>query len=245
MFIFKKIIFIFLFISHSLCAVTTLHVTLSSDANPGGIGDIGDLRYCLNTMNQDLNTTPDDYVIVFDFPMTITLGGILPIINNSSNPVNITIGNSGSIPTVMLDGSSAYSGLFIPMGSVTIQNMIFQNFIARGGDGGNGISGGGGGMGAGAAIYAPQSFLQGSSPFFSFIQNNSSSYVDSIINGAGIGLFVNTGLNVQLSDCFLLGIFGEYSHENQMIHSNIPNVYSNGDVQIGGFAFGLSLGYEF
>ena len=98
-------------------------------------------------------------------PMTIQLNGILPIINNSSNPVNITIGNPGSTPTVTIDGNhGAYSGFFIPMGNVTIQNMIFQNLTAKGGDGGDGISGGGGGMGAGGAIYAPQSFLNGSNP---------------------------------------------------------------------------------
>src|SRR6185312_14935689 len=82
-----------------------------------------------------------------------------------SNPVNITIGNSGSTPTVTIDGNSGtYSGFFIPMGNVTIQNMIFQNMTAKGGDGGNGISGGGGGMGAGGAIYVPQAFLSGSAP---------------------------------------------------------------------------------
>lgn len=156
---------IFLFTSHSLFALTTLNVTLSSDNNPGGIGDVGDLRYCLNSMNQDLTTIPDDYAIVFDFPMTIQLNGILPMINNSSNPVNITIGNPGSIPTVTIDGNSgAYSGFFIPMGNVTIQNMIFQNLAAKGGSGGDGISGAGGGMGAGGAIFAPQSFLNGSNP---------------------------------------------------------------------------------
>ncbi|MDR3646828.1 MAG: hypothetical protein P4L22_04795 [Candidatus Babeliales bacterium] len=156
---------IFLFISHSLCALTTLNVTLSSDNNPGGIGEVGDLRYCLNSMNQSLNTTPDDYEIVFGFPMTIQLNGNLPIINNSSNPVNISIGNPGSIPTVTIDGNSgAYSGFFIPIGNVTIQNMIFQNLSSKGGNGGDGISGGGGGMGAGGAIYAPQFFLNGSNP---------------------------------------------------------------------------------
>lgn len=164
---FKDWIFcsIFLFASHSLYALTTLHVTLNSDNNPGGIGDVGDLRYCLNTMNHDLNITPDDYAIVFDFPMTIQLNGILPVINNSPNPVNITIGNPGSIPTVTIDGNSgAYSGFFIPMGNVTIQNVNFQNLTAKGGNGGDGISGGGGGMGAGGAIYVPQTFLNGSFP---------------------------------------------------------------------------------
>jgi len=156
---------IFLFISHSLCALTTLNVTVNSDNNPGGFGDVGDLRYCLNSMNQALNTTPDDYAIDFDYAMTITLNGILPIINNSSNPVNITIGNPGSTPTATIDGNSgAYSGFFIPMGNVTIQNMTFQNLTAKGGNGGDGISGGGGGMGAGGAIYAPQTFLNGSNP---------------------------------------------------------------------------------
>ena len=166
---FKFRYFIVLFFSPSLFAVTILHVTMGSDNNAGGIGDPGDLRYCLNSMNQQLNTTPDDYEIVFDFPMTIQLNGILPIINTSATPVNITIGNSGSIPTVTIDGGGVYSGFFIPMGNVTIQNMIFQNLVAQGGDGGDGISGGGGGMGAGGAIYAPQSFLNGSDPSITLI----------------------------------------------------------------------------
>ena len=181
---FKYKYWIFLFTAHTLCALTTLHVTISSDNNPGGIGDIGDLRYCLNSMNQGLNTTPDDYAIVFDFPMTILLNGILPIINNSSNPVNITIGNTGSTPTVTIDGNSgAYSGFFIPIGNVTVQNMIFQNLAARGGNGGDGISGGGGGMGAGGAIYAPQFFLNGSNP--SIILSNVSINNCSAVGGNG------------------------------------------------------------
>src|SRR5579872_5338567 len=155
----------FLLFCHSLHGLTTLNVTLSSDNNPGGMGDVGDLRYCLNTMNEGLHSLADDYAITFEFPMTIQLNGILPIINNSSNSVSITIGNPGSIPTVTIDGNSgAYSGFFIPTGNVMIQNMIFQNLAAKGGDGGDGISGGGGGMGAGGAIYAPEFFLFGSNP---------------------------------------------------------------------------------
>lgn len=123
------------------------------------------MRYCLNLMNQGLNTLPDDYEIVFAFPMTIQLNGILPIVNNSSNPVNITIGNPGPALVVTIDGNyGQYSGFFIPTGNVTIQNMAFQNLTAKGGDGGNGISGGGGGLGGGGAIYAPQTFLNGSNP---------------------------------------------------------------------------------
>ena len=180
--------FIFLLFFHYVYGLTTLHVTVNTDNNPGGIGDIGDLRYCLNVMNQNLNSVPDDYAIVFDFPMTIQLNGILPIINNSSNPVNITIGNAGSIPTVTIDGNnSSYSGFFIPMGNVTIQNMIFQNLCAKGGDGGDGISGGGGGMGAGGAIYAPQFFLNGSYP--SIILINVSMNNCSAVGGNGGSYF--------------------------------------------------------
>jgi hypothetical protein len=153
------------FTSGSLLALTTLNVTINSDNKPGEIGEVGDLRYALNSMNQGLNTTQDDYAIVFSNPMTIQLNGILPIINNSANAVNITIGNSDPTSIVIIDGNSgAYPGFFIAMGNVTIQNMTFQSMTAKGGNGGNGISGGGGGLGAGGAIYAPQSFLYGSNP---------------------------------------------------------------------------------
>lgn len=195
---FKFRYFIFLFTSHYLFSLTTLHVTISSDNNPGGNGEIGDLRYCLNSMNQDLNTlSPDDYAIVFDFPMTIQLNGILPIINNSSNPVNITIGNSGSIATVTIDGNSgAYRGFFIPIGNVTIQNMNFQNMTAQGGNGGDGISGGGGGMGAGGAIYAPQAFLNGSNPSITLINvsiNNCAAIGGNGGNSIAVSLTGNEG----------------------------------------------------
>lgn len=159
---------VFLFISKSIYGLTTCNVTLNTDNNPGDSGEAGDLRYCLNSMNVNLNTTPDDYEIgfvsPFDFSQPIQLNGILPIINNSSNNVNITIGNSNSASVVTIDGDNFYRGFFIPMGNIIIQNINFQNMIAKGGDGGNGISGGGGGLGAGGAIYVPQTFLNGSAP---------------------------------------------------------------------------------
>ncbi len=81
--------------------------------------------------------------------------------------------------------------------------------------------------------------------YFYFNQHNKSPYVDCRINDIGIGLFVNTGLNVLIADRFLLGIFGEYSYEKKKICPSASNVFSNGNVQIGGFAFGVSLGYAF
>lgn len=205
---------LFLLTSHSLLALTTLNVTLDTDNDPGGMGDAGDLRYYLNTMNQDLNAGAEDYAITFATPMTITLNGILPIINNSANSVNITIGNSGSIPTVTIDGQGTYSGFFIPMGTVTIQNMTFQNMLAKGGDGGDGISGGGGGMGAGGAIYAPQAFLNGSIPLITLMNvsinncsaqgGNGGSYFDLLTptgneGGGGGGGFSGDGGSVTTS----------------------------------------------
>jgi len=194
---FKLKYLIFLFISHSLYPLITLNVTVNSDNDPGGMGEIGDLRYCLNIMNQGLSTIPDDYAILFASPMTIQLNGILPIINNSANAVNIIIGNPGSTPTVIIDGNSgAYSGFFIPMGNVTIQNMTFQNLTAKGGDGGDGISGGGGGMGAGGAIYAPQLFLNGMNPSVVLINvsiNNCSAVGGNGGNYLGISSTGNEG----------------------------------------------------
>lgn len=187
----------FLFSSHSLCALTTLTVTLNSDNNPGGFGEAGDLRYSLNTMNQDLNNNPDDYAVLFATPMTIQLNGELPIINNSTNTVNITIGNPGTIPTVTLDGNNgAFRGFFIPNGNVVIQNIIFQNMTARGGNGGDGISGGGGGLGAGGAIYTPQAFLNGTYPSVTLTNvliNNCSAVGGNGGNYAGNTLSGNEG----------------------------------------------------
>lgn len=83
------------------------------------------------------------------------------------------------------------------MGNVTIQNLNFQNLVARGGDGGDGIAGGGGGMGAGGAIYAPQSFLNGSNPSITLINvsinncsavgGNGGSYKEGLTGNEGGG----------------------------------------------------------
>ena len=81
--------------------------------------------------------------------------------------------------------------------------------------------------------------------FFYFHQHNDSSYVDRTVNGAGVGLFVNTGFNILVCDDFLLGIVGEYSYEKKKICPKMTHVYSNGAVQLGGFAIGLNVGYAF
>ena len=181
-------LWIFLLVSNSFYALTTLNVTISTDNNPGGMGELGDLRYTLNSMNQGLNTTPDDYAIVFNSPMTIQLNGILPIINNSASPVNITIGNQDSTSIVTIDGNNgAYSGFFIPTGNVTIQNMIFQNLTAKGGNGGDGISGGGGGGGLGSRATIGTLLNLGHGGLDQSFGSDGSGYGLSITAGSGGG----------------------------------------------------------
>lgn len=258
---FKLKYWICLFISPSLFALTTLNVTLSTDNNPGqigeGSGNAGDLRYCLNTMNQNLNTTPDDYAIVFATPMTIQLNGILPIINNSSIAVNITIGNPGSIPTVTIDGNNgAYPGFFIPMGNVTIQNIIFQNLTAQGGNGGDGISGGGGGMGAGGAIYAPQSFLNGSNPSITLLNvsinecsavgGNGGNYMGSSSTGneggGGGGGFSGNGGSVATTGSTGGGGGGGFGGNGGNVNLSTDNVLGGGGGGGGGLGSRATLG---
>lgn len=81
--------------------------------------------------------------------------------------------------------------------------------------------------------------------FFYFHQHNDSPYVDPTINGGGVGFFVNTGFTMLVTDCFLFGIFGEYSYEKKAITPTMPNVFGNGSTQIGGLVFGINLGYAF
>ncbi len=81
--------------------------------------------------------------------------------------------------------------------------------------------------------------------FFHIHQDNNSPYVNRVLVGNGFGFFATTGLNLFVKDAVLLGVFGEYSYEKKMLHSTMHNVFSNGDIQMGGFVFGVSLGYVF
>lgn len=81
--------------------------------------------------------------------------------------------------------------------------------------------------------------------YFYFHQHNDSPYVPQKVNGGGIGFFINTGINALLTENCFVGAFIEYSFEKARVSPNVPNVYSNGSLQIGGFAFGATLGYGF
>jgi hypothetical protein len=81
--------------------------------------------------------------------------------------------------------------------------------------------------------------------YFYVHQHNDSTYVNRNVRQSGLGFFVNGGCNVIAYDRFLLGIFGEYAFEQKSFTSTIPYVYGRKNVQIGGFTFGASIGYEF
>ena len=80
--------------------------------------------------------------------------------------------------------------------------------------------------------------------YFYVHQHNHSSYVYKNKSRNGIGFFVNTGFDYILYDHFLIDVFGEYSYATAHFHSGKSTVYTK-NMQIGGFTFGVGLGYAF
>ncbi|MBI2743779.1 MAG: hypothetical protein HYX48_07685 [Chlamydiales bacterium] len=80
--------------------------------------------------------------------------------------------------------------------------------------------------------------------YFFVHQDNTSSYVDRDVNSNGLGGFVNTGFNFFPIPHLLLDVFGEYSYKRIHAHSSKRNVYTR-EIQVGGFAFGVGIGYAF
>lgn len=81
--------------------------------------------------------------------------------------------------------------------------------------------------------------------YFSLHQHNQSVRVDGIVHGAGLGFFMNAGAQIFVGEHIVCGFFGEYSYEKKKICPLMRNVYSNGAVHAGGFAFGVTAGYAF
>ena len=139
--------------------LVTLTVNTDTDtpiSHPGGQTDSsgatsGDLRYCINyILNEQAQGTPQDYQIIFAAGIeSIQLGAKLSMVNLLGADT-IVIGNLDPAPPVTITGSSGTGGLYIRQGTVTLQNLNFQNCNAIGGSGGDG---GGGGMGGGGALF--------------------------------------------------------------------------------------------
>ncbi len=80
--------------------------------------------------------------------------------------------------------------------------------------------------------------------YFFVHQHNHSSYVDRSVSQNGLGGFVNTGFNFFPCPHFLVDVFGEYSYKRMHFHDSKHHVYGR-TIQVGGFAFGVGLGYAF
>jgi hypothetical protein len=94
------------------------------------------------------------------------------------------------------------------------------------------------------ADYA-KSYLTIGPRFFYFHQRNDSTFVNRNIRRNGFGFFINGGCNFIHHERMFLGIFGEYGFQQKSFSSTIPNVNGRKDLQVGGFTFGLSLGFMF
>lgn len=134
----------------------TLTVTTNGDSAPttGGVGSgtSGDLRYVLNYANQNLGASQ----VVFNLPNgseTIKLNAMLPVLNlNDPNDLKINGSNTlGSGNRVHIDGNSTERAFFAQQGEIRIENLVIQNTLAKGGNGG--AIGGGGGLGAGGGLF--------------------------------------------------------------------------------------------
>lgn len=80
--------------------------------------------------------------------------------------------------------------------------------------------------------------------YFYVHQHNHSSFVDRHLSHNGVGGFVNTGFNFFPMEHFLVDVFGEYSYERAHFHAHKTHVYGR-SIQVGGFVFGVGLGYAF
>lgn len=80
--------------------------------------------------------------------------------------------------------------------------------------------------------------------YFFVHQNNHSSFVDRDISNNGCGGFANTGFHFIFWRHFLIDAFGEYSYKRMHFHPRKTNVVGS-TVQVGGYTFGLGLGYAF
>ncbi len=134
-------------------ATYTVNVNTDNAVNTGGSGsgNNGDLRYVLNLVNgTPLDLTP---IVVFQLSSgfeTISINGLLPLLNLNDTSTLFTIDGSnsaGSGTPITINGQDTYPGLFASEGTFEISDLSVINTIARGGNGGSG------GMGAGGGLY--------------------------------------------------------------------------------------------
>jgi Outer membrane protein beta-barrel domain len=80
-------------------------------------------------------------------------------------------------------------------------------------------------------------------PRYTFVWvKNHSSYVDKNMHKSGFGGFAGTGFIFHVGRHWTLDLFGEYAYTKLHFHSSKHNVIGESR-QVGGFTFGLGLGY--
>lgn len=174
-------------------AVVPLIVNTNTDTTPAGFGvgsgNSGDLRYVLNTINASVNT----YTVTFSgISPTITLQGMLPIINLTAAN-NVTIDGSNGGTPVVINGGLAFPGLIVRQGTVSISNLTVTNTVSKGGGAGlfNGVQGGSA-LGAGGGLF----LIGGSTTISSMTFTNcvavgtvTSTIAPTVSAGGGAGMF--------------------------------------------------------
>ena len=80
--------------------------------------------------------------------------------------------------------------------------------------------------------------------YFFVHQHNHSPYLDRIVTQNTVGFFINTGFTFFPLRHFSINTFGEYSFNRWHFDADKTNVYGE-SAQLGGFTFGLGLGYYF
>lgn len=131
--------FVLLLLSSRRANAATFTVSRTTDADPNGPGQAGELRWAIN----QANASPEADTITFSVTGAIVLAGPLPLIAS-----DIAISGPGAT-NLAVDGASKYRIFFVRTGTVSVSGLTLRNGVARGGNGGAGTVGGGGGAGMG------------------------------------------------------------------------------------------------
>ncbi len=146
------------------------------------VGSYGDLASAITDADQATDG-PGTYVITFT--QAIVLGADMPALNLATGVI-VTIDGVG----YALNGDTAYRGLFVYAGTLTVQNLAIEDTLAEGGNcacgGDHASSGGGGGAGLGGGLFVADDTANGTAPGNATLDNVSLAG-DAAEGGAGGG----------------------------------------------------------
>jgi hypothetical protein len=91
---------------------------------------------------------------------------------------------------------------------------------------------------------AVQYYLTIGPRYFFVHQHNDSHFLTKNVGNNGLGGFINTGFYFFPYKSLVLDVFGEYSYKRMHFHAHKTRVFGE-TTQVGGFVFGLGLGYTY